>query len=117
MSAEPYLKSLYERLKKLDFPNAQQLFNKWSYNYLVHAKPFHQYTAEIHILLLKYSIHLIYNISKTHPQLSNKINKFFSDNSLELSKIEKLINNFNPDKYCLFEDFTNFILLPNLLKL
>ena len=109
MSVEPYLKSLNERLKKLDAPNAQKLFNKWSYNYLVHAKAIHQYSPEIHILLLKYSIHLIYNLSKTHPELSNKINKFFANNNLELEKIEKMSNNFNPDKYCIFEDFTNFI--------
>ena len=109
MSTEPYLKSLNERLKKLDAPKAQKLFNQWSYNYLVHAKAIHQYSPEIHILLLKYSIHLIYNLAKTHPELSNKINKFFSDNNLELAKIEKMSNNFNPDKYCIFEDFTNFI--------
>ena len=109
MSSEPYLKSLNERLKKLDSSNADKIFNRWSYNYIVHSKAIHQYSPEIHILLLKYSIHLIYILSKTHPELSNKINKFYSDNGLELKKIEKLSNNFNPDKYCIFEDFTNFI--------
>ena len=109
MSSESYIKTLNERLKKLDSPNAEKLFNKWSYNYTVHSKSIHQYAPEIHILLLKYSIHLIFILSKTHPELSNKIKKFFLDNGLELAKIEKLSNNFNPDKYCIFEDFTNFI--------
>ena len=109
MSTEPYFKSLNERIKKLDIPNAEKLFNKWSYNYLIHSKSIHQYSPEIHILLLKYSLYIIYILSKTHPELSNKTNKFYLDNGLELSKIEKLSNNFNPDKYCIFEDFTNFI--------
>ena len=109
MSSGSYLNNLPERLKKLDSSNAEKLFNKWSYNYLVHSKSIHQYAPEIHILLLKYSIHLIFILSKTHPELSNKIKKFYLDNGLELSKIEKLSNNFNPDKYCIFEDFTNFI--------
>ena len=109
MSEEHYLKSLNERLKKLDNPSALKLFNQWSYNYLIHSKSIHQYSPEIHILLLKYSIHLIYILSKVHPELSNKIKQFFSDNGLELNKIEKLSNNFDPDKYCIFEDFTNFI--------
>lgn len=109
MSEEHYLKSLNERLKKLDNPSALKLFNQWSYNYLIHSKSIHQYSPEIHILLLKYSIHLIYILSKVHLELSNKIKQFFSDNGLELSKIEKLSNNFDPDKYCIFEDFTNFI--------
>ena len=109
MSSGSYLNNLPERLKKLDSSNAEKLFNKWSYNYLVHSKSIHQYAPEIHILLLKYSIHLIFILSKTHPELSNKIKKFYLDNGLELNKIEKLSNNFNPDKYCIFEDFTNFI--------
>ena len=109
MSSEPYLKSLNERLKKLNASDAEKVFNRWSYNYIIHTKAIHQYSPEIHILLLKYSIHLIYILSKTHPELSNKINKFYSDNGLELQKVEKLSNNFNPDKYCIFEDFTNFI--------
>lgn len=109
MSAEPYYKTLNERLKKLDASSAEKLFNKWSYNYLVHAKSIHQYSPEIHILLLKYSLFIIYNISKIFPQISNKANKFYLDNRLELSKIQKLSNNFDPDKYCIFEDFTNFI--------
>ena len=109
MSTGSYLNNLPERLKKLDSSNAEKLFNKWSYNYLVHSKSIHQYAPEIHILLLKYSIHLIFILSKTHPELSNKIKKFYLDNGLELNKIEKLSNNFNPDKYCIFEDFTNFI--------
>ena len=109
MSSGSYLNNLPERLKKLDSSNAEKIFNKWSYNYLVHSKSIHQYAPEIHILLLKYSIHLIFILSKTHPELSNKIKKFYLDNGLELNKIEKLSNNFNPDKYCIFEDFTNFI--------
>ena len=109
MTSEVYLKSLNERLKMLDNSSALKLFNQWCYNYLINSKAIHQYSPEIHILLLKYSIHLIYILSKVHPELSNKINKFYSDNGLELTKIEKLSNNFNPDKYCIFEDFTNFI--------
>ena len=109
MSSGSYLNNIPQRLKKLDSSNAEKLFNKWSYNYLVHSKSIHQYAPEIHILLLKYSIHLIFILSKTHPELSNKIKKFYLDNGLELNKIEKLSNNFNPDKYCIFEDFTNFI--------
>lgn len=109
MSNESYLKTLNERLKKLNPVEAEKLFNKWVYNYSVHTKSIHQYSPEMHILLLKYSIHLIYILLITHPELSNKIKKFFADNNLELSKVEKLSNNFNPDKYCIFEDFTNFI--------
>lgn len=109
MSTEYYIKTLNERIKKLKNSEAEQLFNKWSYNYLIHSKSIHQYSPEIHILLLKYSLHLIYILLKIHPELSIKINKFISDNGLELNKIEKLSNNFDPDKYCIYEDFTNFI--------
>ena len=109
MSTDSYYKSLNERLKKLNPQNAEKLLEKWEYNYMVHTKAIHQYSPEIHILLLKYSLHLIFILSKTHPELSNKILKFFADNNLELSKVEKLSKNFNPDKYCIFEDFTNFI--------
>lgn len=109
MASETYYKSLNERLKKLNPQSAEKLLEKWEYNYMIHTKAIHQYSPEIHILLLKYSLHVIFLMSKTHPELSNKIQKFFTDNNLELTKVEKLSKNFNPDKYCIFEDFTNFI--------
>ena len=109
MSSDSYLKSLKNRLKSLDTIKAEKQFNKWSYNYLVHTKAIHQYSPEIYILLLKYSIHYIYTLSKVHPELSQKIQKFYSENDLTDEKAEKISKNFNPDKYCIFEDFTNFI--------
>ena len=109
MSSDSYLKSLKNRLKSLDSIKAEKQFNKWSYNYIVHTKAIHQYSPEIYILLLKYSIHYIYILSKVHPQLNQKIQKFYLENDLNDEKAEKISKNFNPDKYCIFEDFTNFI--------
>ena len=109
MSGDLYLKTLNERIKKLNNIESEKLFKKWSYNYLINSKSIHQYSPEMHILLLKYSLHLIYLLYKSHPELSDKIQKFFTDNGLEINKLEKLSNNFDPDKYCIFEDFTNFI--------
>ena len=109
MSSDSYLKSLKERLKSLDNKQAERQFNKWSYNYLVHTKAINQYSPEIYVLLLKYSIHYIYTLSKVHPELKQKIEKFYSENDLNNEKAEKISKNFNPDKYCIFEDFTNFM--------
>ena len=109
MSGDLYLKTLNERIKKLNDVESEKLFKKWSYNYLINSKSIHQYSPEMHILLLKYSLHLIYLLYKSHPELSDKIQKFFTDSGLEINKLEKLSNNFDPDKYCIFEDFTNFI--------
>ena len=109
MSSDYYFKSLKDRLKSLDSLKAEKQFNKWSYNYLVHAKAINQYSPEIYVLLLKYSIHYIYTLSKVHPELSQKIQKFYSENDLNNEKAETISKNFNPDKYCIFEDFTNFI--------
>ena len=109
MSGDLYLKTLNERIKKLNNIESEKLFKKWSYNYLINSKSIHQYSPEMHILLLKYSLHLIYLLYKSHPELSDKIQKFFTDSGLEINKLEKLSNNFDPDKYCIFEDFTNFI--------
>ena len=109
MSTDLYIKTLNERIKKLNTIESEKLFNKWSYNYLISSKSIHQYSPEMHILLLKYSLYLIFLLFKAHPEISNKIQKFFNDNGLELAKLEKLSNNFDPDKYCIFEDFTNFI--------
>ena len=109
MSSDSYLKSLKNRLKSLDTIKAEKQFNKWSYNYLVHTKAINQYSPEMYVLLLKYSIHYIYTLSKVHPELSQKIQKFYSENDLNNEKAETISKNFNPDKYCIFEDFTNFI--------
>ena len=109
MSSDSYLKSLKDRLKSLDNKKAEKQFNKWSYNYLVHTKAINQYSPEIYILLLKYSIHYIFTLSKVHPELTQKVQQFYSENDLNNEKAEKISKNFNPDKYCIFEDFTNFI--------
>ena len=109
MSSDSYLKSLKQRLKALDNKKAEIQFKKWSYNYTFNTKAINQYSPEMHVLLLKYSIHYIYTLSKVHPELSQKIQKFYSDNNLNEEKAEKISKNFNPDKYCIFEDFTNFI--------
>ena len=109
MSSDSYLKSLKDRLKSLDNKKAEKQFNKWSYNYLVHTKAINQYSPEIYVLLLKYSIHYIFTLSKVHPELTQKIQQFYSENDLNNEKAEKISKNFNPDKYCIFEDFTNFI--------
>ena len=107
--SDSYLKSLKDRLKKLDSKTAEKQFYKWSYNYLVHTKAINQYSPEMYVLLLKYSIHYINTLSKVHPELAQKIQRFYSENGLNKDKAEKISKNFNPDKYCIFEDFTNFI--------
>ena len=107
--SDSYLKSLKDRLKKLDSKMAEKQFYKWSYNYLVHTKAINQYSPEMYVLLLKYSIHYINTLSKVHPELAQKIQRFYSENDLNKDKAEKVSKNFNPDKYCIFEDFTNFI--------
>ena len=107
--SDSYLKSLKDRLKKLDSKTAEKQFYKWSYNYLVHTKAINQYSPEMYVLLLKYSIHYINTLSKVHPELAQKIQRFYSENDLNKDKAEKISKNFNPDKYCIFEDFTNFI--------
>ena len=107
--SDSYLKSLKDRLKKLDSKMAEKQFYKWSYNYLVHTKAINQYSPEMYVLLLKYSIHYINTLSKVHPELAQKIQRFYSENDLNKDKAEKISKNFNPDKYCIFEDFTNFI--------
>ena len=107
--SDSYLKSLKDRLKKLDSKTAEKQFYKWSYNYLVHTKAINQYSPEMYVLLLKYSIHYINTLSKVHPELAQKIQRFYSENDLNKDKAEKVSKNFNPDKYCIFEDFTNFI--------
>ena len=109
MSSDLYLKSLKDRLKALDKNKAERQFNIWTYNYTVHSKAIHQYSPEIYVLLLKYSIHYLYILSKVHSELNQKIQKFFSENDLNNEKAKKTSENFNPDKYCIFEDFTNFI--------
>jgi len=109
MSSDLYLKSLKDRLKTLDKNKAEKQFNIWSYNYTVHSKAIHQYSPEIYVLLLKYSIYYLFILSKVHPELNQKIQKFFSENDLNNEKVKKTAENFNPDKYCIFEDFTNFI--------
>ena len=109
MSSDLYLKSLKDRLKVLDEGKAEKQFNIWSYNYNVHSKAIHQYSPEIYVLLLKYSIYYLFILSKVHPELNQKIQKFFSENDLNNEKVKKTAENFNPDKYCIFEDFTNFI--------
>ena len=109
MSSDLYLKSLKDRLKALDKNKAERQFNIWTYNYTVHSKAIHQYSPEIYVLLLKYSIHYLYILSKVHSELNQKIQKFFSENDLNDEKVKKTSENFNPDKYCIFEDFTNFI--------
>ena len=109
MSSDLYLKSLKDRLKALDKSKAERQFNIWTYNYTVHSKAIHQYSPEIYVLLLKYSIHYLYILSKVHSELNQKIQKFFSENDLNDEKVKKTSENFNPDKYCIFEDFTNFI--------
>ena len=109
MSSDSYLKSLKDRLKVLDQTKAEKQLNIWIYNYTVHSKAIHQYSPEIYVLLLKYSIYYIYVLSNVHPELNQKIQKFYSGNDLTKEKVQKTAENFNPDKYCIFEDFTNFI--------
>ena len=109
MSSDSYLKSLKDRLKALDNKKAEKQLDQWIYNYLVHTKAINQYSPEIYVLLLKYSIHYIYTLSKVHPELKQKIEKFYSENDLDNGKAEKISKNFNPDKYCIYEDFTNFM--------
>ena len=109
MSSELYYKSLPKRLKLLDSQKAEREFKKWCYNYTIHSKAIHQYSPEIHILLLKYSIYYLHTLSNTHPELSQKIKSFISENDIDQEKMEKTSANFDPDKYCIFEDFTIFI--------
>ena len=109
MSSDSYLKSLKDRLKSLDTKIAEKKFKKWAFNYKVNTKAINQYSPEIYVLLLKYSIYYIYTLSKVHPELSQKIENFYKENDLDKVKAEKTANNFNPDKYCIFEDFTTFI--------
>ena len=107
--SDSYLKSLKDRLKKLDSKTAEKQFYKWSYNYLVHTKAINQYSPEMYVLLLKYSIHYINTLSKVHPELAQKIQRFYSENDLNKDKAEKISKNFNPDKYCIFEDLHLFL--------
>ena len=109
MSSDSYLKSLKDRLKSLDAKRAEKKFKKWAFNYKVNTKAINQYSPEIYVLLLKYSIYYIYTLSKVHPELSQKIENFYKENDLDKVKVEKTAHNFNPDKYCIFEDFTTFI--------
>ena len=109
MSSDSYLKSLKDRLKSLDTKRAEKKFKKWEFNYKVNTKAINQYSPEIYVLLLKYSIYYIYTLSKVHPELSQKIENFYKENDLDKVKAEKTAHNFNPDKYCIFEDFTTFI--------
>lgn len=84
-----YLKSLPNRLESLYSKRAEKEFKKWCYNYTIHTKAIHQYSSQMHLLLLKYSIHYLHILSKVHLELSSKIKKFFYENDLDEEKVEK----------------------------
>ena len=109
MTTDLYLNTLPQRISKLSNPESEKFLKQWTYNYTTNTKSINQYSPEISLLLSKYSIHIIYLLSKYHSNLSQKISLFYKNNKLDPQKAEKTSKNFNPDKYCIYEDYTNFV--------
>ena len=85
-----------------------QLLEKYKFFYLVHGKSISEFSPDLNILLRKFLIKKIYDLSHSSPEIKQKSEEFL--NSIcGLEKSKQISLNFNADKLCKYEDFINFI--------
>ena len=85
-----------------------QLLEKYKFFYLVHGKAISEFSPDLNILLRKFLIKKIYDLSQSTLEIKQKSEDFL--NSIcGLEKAKEISLNFNADKLCKYEDFITFI--------
>ena len=85
-----------------------QLLEKYKYYYIVHGKAISEFSPDLNILLRKFIIKKIYDLSQSTLEIKQQSEDFL--NSIcGLEKSKQISLNFNADKLCKYEDFISFI--------
>lgn len=87
---------------------AEKEFEKWKLYHRIYGKSISELSPEINVILRKYAIKKLYELSQVHPFIKQKVDNYFKI-ILTKGQAEKIAKNFDVDKYCIYEDYTNLI--------
>jgi hypothetical protein len=87
----------------------EELFEKYKFNYLFHGKAISEFSTDLNILLRKFLIKKIYELSQSSSSKVKKKSEDFLNSICGIVKAKTISQTFNADKLCKYEDFISFI--------
>ena len=94
--------------KKFILKSPDNYLDKLKFYYMVHGKSISEFSPDLNILLRKFVIKKIYDLSQLNTTIKKKCEDFL--NSIcGIEKAKNISLNFDPEKICKYEDYISFI--------
>ena len=86
----------------------EKYLEKLKFYYIVHGKSISEFSPDLNILLRRFVIKKIYDLSELNTTIKKKCEEFL--NSIcGIEKAKNISLNFDPEKICKYEDYISFI--------
>ena len=94
--------------KKFINKTPEQYLEKLKFFYMVHGKSISKFSPDLNILLRKFVIKKIYDLSQLNSTIKQKCEDLLKS-ICGIEKAKNISSNFDPEKICKYEDYISFI--------
>ena len=94
--------------KKFINKTPEQYLEKLKFFYMVHGKSISEFSPDLNILLRKFVIKKIYDLSQLNSTIKQKCEDLLKS-ICGIEKAKNISSNFDPEKICKYEDYISFI--------